>query len=851
MRQSKTYLGLCICAALSSTTLWADQQQETVSTEQQNTEQQVATQDTEQLERISVTATKRKTYLMETPVAVTAFTQEQLTRGGVKELRELTTAIPNTQFVVSGTDSGIQASIRGVRSGNNTETGDPAVGIHIDGIYSPRPQGALALMYDVSQVEVLRGPQGTLFGRNSTGGSINVIPNKPDTTDSYSSVVMGYGKYDHKQFRAMSNLAVNDRFALRFALMADRRDGYIKQDMDVRDINRPDLNDPFLGTPLLADGKPDTDQRENRRVSEKDYYTNSDKWAMRGLARWIPTDAITWDLTLEHFADQSAGELFFKDCEQAKGTVDECTEQQFYANINVPGVMDMTIDSIRSHLNWALNDDWAVDYRFSVAQQERYQLFDEDAGFAADESRSGFNFTHPVLFDRYARTNAEFDSTIHELQATYNSADWKLVTGVFSMREKNKIRFDVELVHGLRHPDLGFHPAAFSYPQDDRRANSDAVFAQADYNLTEDLNLTFGYRQTKDKKIDNGGVGYELVFSDLYYNGDYDPTTQGSIQGSDLTKNMGTYAPLGEVLTAGRRTYHTEEWNKGTWKLGADYRLASDDLLYAFVATGYKAGGFFEDFDICDCGEYSNLPYGPEEVTNFEFGYKGALLDGKMNLSAALFYSDYSDMQVTNNQKVGTRPDGSEKFHNVTTNIGKAELKGLELELDYIPWTNGRISGYVAWLNARVKEIPFEDAYYCAERLEYGQAPCAGVVDISGNSLPYSPDYSSTLSVRHTFELQSGFALEPQLSAHWQSKMYTSLNNYDGAHLSDAQQAYWKVDATVKLMPASGDWYVEAYGSNLTDEYVRNANYFQFRDGFIRSTYNPPRMYGVRFGYDF
>ncbi len=176
----------------------------------------------------------------------------------------------------------------------------------------------------------------------------------------------------------------------------------------------------------------------------------------------------------------------------------------------------------------------------------------------------------------------------------------------------------------------------------------------------------------------------------------------------------------------------------------------------------------------------------------------------------------------------------------------------MELELDYIPWNNGRLSGYVAWLHARVNNIPFEDSYYCAERLEYGQKPCAtGPIDISGNSLPYAPDWSGTLNLRHRFELSSGFALEPLLSAHWQSKMYTSLNNYDGAHLSDAQAAYWKIDASVKLMPASDSWYLEAYVSNLTDEYVRNANYFQFRDGFIRSTYNPPRMFGMRFGYDF
>lgn len=839
MKDNLSYLGLCITAALLSQPVLAADKKATA-----------APSDT--IERIAVTASKRKTYLMETPTAVTAISQDQLTRSGVKELRELTTTIPNTQFVVSGTDSGIQASIRGVRSGNNTEIGDPAVGVHIDGIYSPRPQGALALLYDVSQVEVLRGPQGTLFGRNSTGGSINVIPNKADTSESYSSVTLGYGLYDHKQLRALTNIAVNDTLAFRLAVMADRRDGYIEQDYDVRDVNRPDLKDPFTGKPWVADGHPDTDQRENHRVSKDDYYTNSNKQAVRGLMRWLPTNNLTWDLTLERFVDKSAGELFFKDCEQAKGTVDQCDHQQFYANINVPGQMDMTIDSLRSHVNWQFSDAWAADYRFSIANQDRYQLFDEDAGFAAAPSRSTIDsFSHPVLFDRYARTDAKFDSTIHELQFTYTGADLKFVTGVFSMREKNKIKFDVELVHGLRHTALGYHPAAFSYPQDDRRANADAVFGQFDYQLRDNWTVTMGYRQTRDEKIDNGGVGYELVFSDKYYNGKYDPKVSGNIQGDQLTKEMGTYPPLGQVLTAGRRTYHSEEWNKGTWKVGTDYRLDNSDMLYAFVATGFKAGGFFEDFDICDCGKYSNLPYGPEQVTNYEAGYKGSLLDGKMNLSAALFYSDYTDMQVTNNQKVGTRPDGSDKFHNVTVNIGEASMKGAELELDYIPWTGGRLTGYVAWLNARVENIPFEDTYYCAQRVEYGQKPCAtGPVDISGNSLPYSPDWSTSLTYKQTVEL-SRYALEPSVTAHWQSKMYTSLNNYDGAHLSDAQPAYWKIDASVRLLPSQGSWWLEAYGSNLTNEYVRNANYFQFRDGFIRSTYNPPRMYGVRFGYDF
>ncbi|MGD6053402.1 Plug domain-containing protein, partial [Xanthomonas citri pv. citri] len=130
------------------------------------------------LETVRVSATRLESDLLKTPVTVTAVTQDALTREGVRDVRGLSGSMPNLQ-IASGPDSGVQVSIRGIGANNFTEIGDPAVGLHVAGLYSPRPQGALALMFDVDQVEVLRGPQGTLFGRNSTGGSINIIPAKP------------------------------------------------------------------------------------------------------------------------------------------------------------------------------------------------------------------------------------------------------------------------------------------------------------------------------------------------------------------------------------------------------------------------------------------------------------------------------------------------------------------------------------------------------------------------------------------------------------------------------------------------------------------------------------------------
>jgi iron complex outermembrane receptor protein len=127
-----------------------------------------------------VTATRTATDLLKTPVSVTALKADDLVRDNVKEMMDLTGMVPNLQLGLSNGDSGVLAAIRGVTSTNFTEIGDPAVGIHIDGIYSPRPQGSLALMFDLDQVEVLRGAQGTLFGRNSTAGVVNIIPAKPD-----------------------------------------------------------------------------------------------------------------------------------------------------------------------------------------------------------------------------------------------------------------------------------------------------------------------------------------------------------------------------------------------------------------------------------------------------------------------------------------------------------------------------------------------------------------------------------------------------------------------------------------------------------------------------------------------
>jgi len=158
------------------------------------------------IEEVTVTSTKRETNLMETPLAVTALSQEDLEKEGVKSALDLSTLVPNLQIGLSPSDSGVQVAIRGITSNNFTELGDPTVAFHFDGLYSPRPQAGLALMHDVERVEINRGPQGTLFGRNSTAGSINVISSRPKFGEFNGNVAIELGDRKQRTFKSWLNI---------------------------------------------------------------------------------------------------------------------------------------------------------------------------------------------------------------------------------------------------------------------------------------------------------------------------------------------------------------------------------------------------------------------------------------------------------------------------------------------------------------------------------------------------------------------------------------------------------------------------------------------------------------------
>jgi len=262
-------------------------------------------------------------------------------------------------------------------------------------------------------------------------------------------------------------------------------------------------------------------------------------------------------------------------------------------------------------------------------------------------------------------------------------------------------------------------------------------------------------------------------------------------------------------------------------------------------------------------------------VTNLEFGYKGKFLDNRMNLSATLFYSKYKDMQVTGSYFASriltdgpcpTENPGCaivEKYQ--TTNVGVVDIPGLELEFDAKPWKGARLGGFFSYINTKIKDYPsFSDGWQCGDlRAELGAPACpeayngpdatlAGrqIYDITGNHLPLSPKYTFGLNFSQNIVLDNNYVIVPWVSMKWQDKMYFTLRNLDNPHISDAQAAYTKIDASIKLI-APKNWHAEIYALNLTNKMSKNSVTSNDAYGFVKGTWNDPRTFGIRFGIDY
>ncbi|HIM95628.1 MAG TPA: TonB-dependent receptor, partial [Gammaproteobacteria bacterium] len=628
---------------------------------QLDTDNKIAKEPQSGLEIISVTATKRKTKLMETPVAITALTEAELKKNGVNNIKDIANLVPSLDISTATDQSAPVISMRGVRSTNLTELGDPAVGVHLDGVYSPRMQGALALMYDIDRVEALRGPQGTLFGRNSTVGSINVISAKPQFENFFGNVNVEAGKYNSKNIDGMINIPINEEFAVRFAAKGLKRDSYLEGYYDPNQYDTRRLSDDVLNAPVISEdsyqgvGQTVT-QRENWWIDgagtdpeaqkvraltpadKSDFYNNADEYSFRISTLWEPLNGNFSNHTVfQKYVNNSSNNLDLVNCDKLRGRPAEMggdcsnflpSDNTYQAVVNVPGQLDLDITYLRNTLNYNLNDEYNIVWLMGYEDMERESAQDSEVGLDPWDGATYF----------LDGTGAESFSTELQLQSDeYGDFIW--IVGANYFHEKTTT---------VGYYDNPMDDKAF-WDQPDRSTDAFAIFGQGTYKLTEKLHATLGYRFSDETKQDKGGRTYRCSNADGCAVGWLNRTELNNLP-VDYYEDPSIYAS------------YFENDNKGSWqhhdfRVGLDYDISSETMLYAYLASGFKAGGIGDVYEVVNdrTGDVTRFEtkFDPEEVLTWELGAKSSFFDNSLNLKAAFFYTDYTDMQYASVGSIG------------------------------------------------------------------------------------------------------------------------------------------------------------------------------------------------------
>ncbi len=855
MRAIKNLVPAVLLASVMATPQW-------VLAEEDDAEQE---QSGRKIEEVVTTATRVETDVMTTSIAVSAFDQEALTRDGVKDIRDAADLVPNFDVAFSPSDSGVQMTLRGINSNNFTEISDPSVAFHVDGVYSPRPQGAVALMFDLERLEVMRGPQGTLFGRNSAAGSVNVVTAKPTTEGIFGTFGSEIGNRGQRNILGTLNVPVTDTISVRANFFAEERDGFAKQDTGTKDLEGTGFEGP--------DGIPDMDQRWNYRVKPEDFYGNSDRWAWRISSMWEPNDVFDFRLSYEKGQDNSAGWPTAPNCEVNRELCQFNGGGIDYIDPNIPGFLDMTMDAIRAHANYAFNDNIDIVYNFGWARQQRAQQWDADMGWRpVPGPRTGWLNRYSPWPDLYLATaESDYESISNELQFQGLTGPVNWIVGLFDFREDNSIIFDVEIPFCCSNGGLG----GISFVQPKRTLESQAIFGQATWHLTDQWHLTLGGRYTEDTREDVGGRNIGAFGSGGWSQGlienDGFPTPS---QLDELLLPLYTSADLRQGMGAQDRfnNYSLFDVNdnlasfyQSNWRIGLDYDLTSDSFVYLYAATGSKAGSFGDGVDVCRCGRIEIFNFEPEEVLNYELGWKSSLLDGSMNLIVTGFWTDFKNKQVSQFRTVGVveDPPGTPVIPEqeigtlLTTNAGEAEIKGIEIEFDWIPWDNGRLTGGLGLLNAEFKAWPgyVGEAFFCDDRAEIGpefacipQDDGSGVNNVEGKKLPYSTPVSLTVAYEHDYFLGNNGRLTPYVKFHWEDETHFNEGNFDALpQFSQKREAFGTLDATLRYTSPDESWNIEAFVYNVTDE--RFPTYLSDQGSRPQFAWNPPRSWGIRGAY--
>lgn len=733
------------------------------------------------IEEIVVTARRREETVQTVPIPVTAMTGEQLEARGVINISDIDRLTPNMDFQFAGSSrNSAQVFLRGIGQVNWSPPQDPKVGIYLNGVYLARPQGSMFDLLDVERVEVLRGPQGTLFGRNTTAGLVQVITKRP--TDTLERVMQaGIGNDGQYRAAGMLNLPLSDTVMTRAAVQLRRADGYIENTATGQDWN------------------------------------DTDGLAGRLSTLWTPTDTLDVELTLdgerkdEHSAlgqcvwggpptgAQATGGLPF--ISYVFGVFDEIRDtcnatDRYRSTDNDPDKNRVETWGATLTLTW----DTEIGEVTSITGYRDITEMNQSWGWASDTVGS------PSYLEVLSYDNTEQDQLSQEIRLAGDSLDERLnwVVGGYWFEEDAFMPLVVPLYRNVQPPPPGIAPPndgwlfyvpappAFGLPPGstfgtlatftqfvgssetgfDANNSSWAAFFEATYDITDALSVTAGARYTEDDRT--------YVRTQTLLGGVPNPTL--------VCPDGGPPGPKG-------RCVQSKSFDEVTPRFIANYTLADNIMVYASWSKGYSSGGFNQDVRM--------RAYDPEVSKNWELGIKSAWLDRRLVANVTSFYNSYENQQLTVGRVVENQPTAD------LINAQEATLYGIEGEFSFAPNEAWFLMASFGWIDGEYDEFTVED-----NLVDQNFQPIIVTRDLSDTEIVRTAPYTIGLSASYTFRPSGDNEVESQLGWFYRDRTFNTLETYK----TSRQSGYGLLDGRISWQLGDGRTRISLSGTNLLDK---------------------------------
>ena len=835
------------------------------------------------LEEVVVTARRREESLQDLPLSISAINADAMQAQGIYNIQDIGESVPNLTFTTTDRRHVKAVFIRGIGNNRPITLAPTGTGLYLDGHYMPNTVGQMMSTVDVERVEVLRGPQGTLFGKNTTGGAINIVSTKPQP-EFGADVILRAGQYGQQDFRGMVNVPLSDTVYSRFSVAREVSDGWFYNRILNEDRGATDLeayaaslrwvpNDNWtVDFGIRANYQDDQDLGGQCRVApDQDMYDRMvAQYGAAAVSQWSPVsngvgnwggananggaghierlytgatldfwNACTTDNALDPYTmSQEKDSYLYLDNEWLNATIQYDSAGAIGAvdNLNVKLIMSgqdlsldymqdrdmspLSIDAIGMTPPGTTRDTQNLELLFTIDVNDRLSVI-TGVNVFEDEVRSGM----------------------------------RSPTGCLALFEQNLTAFEAEVAADPNAaPILQVPCTPDGGGQFDRFANAQildgtpattgrdgyeindtiGIFAHMTYALNDDWTIAIGGRDTHEERTFHQ-LEFESVSGTCSLGGPGEPPITAICRPD--------YVLDRNALTGGFYNDAFAEFDEFTPMMSLTRQLAGGDTIdsgqvYFSYAQGFLAGSFNDELNVrLEPAAAPLLAYGPEIVDSFEVGFKGTLQDGRTRIATAIFYMDYQDKQETvsiDNRDGRFGPDASIE---VTANASEVDIYGIELELRTQPWDGGFLALDLAYLQN-------EYSNYTAFDLVSNSAEDRSNLSIAD----FSPEWTLNAMVEHVFELGNGGTLTPQLGLYYQSEYDFEGGLGPGARSVCFQPGYTKLRARLTYEPAGGDWQASLFGSNINDE-----RYFEIcgeaRSGVFDYRYGPPSRWGLEFNY--